>query len=76
MYIHLKKYGIYITLKIFEKAKEILKKILYIGVPASIERLFIELLFTIYGSLIGRYGVTVFTAYQIGLRIEVLFFYQ
>lgn len=74
MYIHLKKYGIYLTINVFRKFKDILKRILYIGVPACIERLIAQLLFITYGSLIGRYGVTIFTAYQIGLRIESFVF--
>ncbi|RLG75546.1 MAG: hypothetical protein DRO23_03725 [Thermoprotei archaeon] len=53
---------------------ETLRKILYLGLPISIERILMSGLMLIYVSMIARFGSVSLAAHQIGLRIESLVF--
>jgi len=48
----------------------VLKLVKNVGLPISVERAVVSLLYTSYAAIIGRYGVEAYTAYQLGLRIE------
>lgn len=53
---------------------ETLRKILYLGLPISVERILMSSLMLIYVSMIARFGSVSLAAHQIGLRIESLVF--
>ncbi len=41
-----------------------------VGLAVSVERVVISILYTVYAAIVGRYGSNIYTAYQLGLRIE------
>ena len=55
-------------------SSDTLKKILYLGLPLSVERVLMSILMVTYISMIARFGSISLAAHQIGLRIESLVF--
>lgn len=54
--------------------KEILLRLLEVGVPATVERLIFSLGGTLYIAVIARCGAIAMAAHQIGIRVESLIF--
>ncbi len=50
--------------------RNILESLIHVGVFTYIERVIVSILYTVYASIISRYGILTYTAYQLGLMIE------
>ncbi len=54
----------------FKINKSIIQSLIHVGLFSYIERVIISILYTVYGSVIARYGIDIYVAYQLGLVIE------
>lgn len=71
-YLYLKRKTLFIPM--FRFSRNILKRALKVGVPASIERSLTFASFMLFTALIAQYGTEALAGYQIGLRIEGIAF--
>jgi putative MATE family efflux protein len=68
------RYPLKLKLRYIRPNFDMIKRILWIGVPASLERLVMSISFTIYTAIIVVFGTLPLAATQIGIRVEAFSF--